>query len=614
MRAQVFKYLSQNCSTNPKDVDRLIISAFVEINNVIIEHNRFIKSYLITKKNRREYNILKGLISTIEEEVGGFDFEGLIQLFEFVISPADRIVNGAIYTPFYIREYIVSKTVEIKEDVIAHVRIADISCGCAGFLFNIARRVKAITNRTYLQIFSENIFGLDIQDYSVIRARLLLSLLALFEGEDEPEFQFNLFVGNALTFNWDNVICNYNGFDIILGNPPYVCSRHLNEETKQLLYQWSVCKSGHPDLYIPFFQIGVENLSPDGILGYITMNSFFKSLNGRALRSYFQSKELEFKIIDFGSEQVFKQRNTYTCLCFIRNRTNGNLQYARHKSEDLTLVPVTYSIVNYANLDAKTGWNLQDNDIITLIESVGTPLGNLFKTRHGIATLKNDVFIFKPIDEDDDYYYLESDCIFPIEKCICKDIVNSNKLSRETKLNKIKEKIIFPYDSNPKPKLLSESFFRKKFPKAYSYLASKKDILNKRDKGKGKYENWFAFGRTQSLERMKNKLFFPKISDRAPSCIIHCSEDLYFYNGQAIISHSKKELIIIKKLIESSVFWYYIKTTSKPYSSNYYSLNGNYITNFGVCELTKDEKAYIIKEQDKKLLDRFFEKKYGLTI
>ncbi len=85
------------------------------------------------------------------------------------------------------------------------------------------------------------------------------------------------------------------------------------------------------------------------------------------------------------------------------------------------------------------------------------------------------------------------------------------------------------------------------------------------------------------------KLFFPKMSDRTPSFIIN----LLFYNGQAVIGHSENEMNLIKKIMESRIFWYYIKTTSKPYTSNYYSLNGNYIRNFGICQLNNSELDFV---------------------
>ena len=104
------------------------------------------------------------------------------------------------------------------------------------------------------------------------------------------------------------------------------------------------------------------------------------------------------------------------------------------------------------------------------------------------------------------------------------------------------------------------------------------------------------------------------MSDRTPSYIINSDNNLLFYNGQAIIGHNDDEMMLIKKIMETRLFWYYIKTTSKPYASNYYSLNGNYIRNFGVCKLEADELRFILKEEDKNVIDSFFEEKYGITV
>ena len=109
-------------------------------------------------------------------------------------------------------------------------------------------------------------------------------------------------------------------------------------------------------------------------------------------------------------------------------------------------------------------------------------------------------------------------------------------------------------------------------------------------------------------------MFFPKYSDRTPNFIINSDDDLLFYNGLAVVGSSELEMKIIKKIMESNIFWYYIKTTSKPYSSDYYSLNGNYIKNFGVCHLTDEEKKFLIKETDKDVLNDFFEDRYELKV
>ncbi len=607
-----FKYLSQY-STTPKDVDRLIISAFLKINKLNPKKNALLKVYSIRSIEREEYASLIEFVSAIYADTKVFGFEELIELFEFVISPADRVINGAIYTPQKIRSFIVSEAFEKIKTVDDTIKISDIAMGCGGFLFNATIELKKKTRKMYSEIFRDNIFGLDIQEYSVNRTKLLLSLLGLQSGEDKEEFEFNLFQGDSLDFDWTGKISDFNGFSIILGNPPYVCARNLDIETKEKLKKWEVCKSGNSDLYIPFFQIAIENLSVNGILGFITMNSFFKSLNGRALRDYFQRKELAINIIDFGSEQIFKSKNTYTCICFIENRNQNFISYKQSKSKHLN-GKLLFKRINYDILDSKKGWNLKDNKTISKIESTGFPFGELYKTRHGIATLKNDIYIFRPVNEDKKYFYLQNGSLYKIEKEICRDIINSNKLSREISLNKLKEKVIFPYHQQEKPKLLDEKLLMKNYPETYKYLQSKRKVLEGRDRGNGNYENWFAYGRTQSLEMIKNKMFFPKYSDRTPNFIINSDENLLFYNGLAVVGSSEKEMIIIKKVLESSVFWYYIKTTSKPYSSDYYSLNGNYIKNFGVCELSEKEKKFLINETDQNILNEFFENKYELKI
>lgn len=612
MKHHIFNFL-KTYSTKPIDVDRLIISSFVKRNNIQVINNFFVKEYIITSASSEEYDILEKFLSIINKYSVEYNFEFLIELFEFVVSPADRIINGAVYTPKYIRDYIIKQSI-INKDLV-QAKIADISCGCGGFLYTASIALKETTNLSYIDIFTHHIYGVDIQDYSITRTKLLLSLLAIANGEDISDYNFNLFVGDSLVFKWENQLPNFNGFTIIVGNPPYVRLRNLSDNTKSFLKNWEVCSTGLTDLYIPFFQIGFENLEPNGTLGYITMNSFFKSLNGRALRDYFQTRRPLFRIIDFGNNQIFKSKNTYTCICLIQNVVADLIEYKIINPDDL-YSNIGYSEVRYDILDSHKGWNLQEEVAISKLETIGQPFGEKYKTRHGIATLKNKVYIFKPIKEDSQYYYLKdkiSATEYPIEKSICRDIINSNRINDVVSLSEIMEKIIFPYvyNGNDKPTILDEEILKSKFPFAYKYLEEKKEILAKRDKGKGQYPRWYAFGRTQSLEKVKHKLFFPKISNKPPTTIIDSNEDLLYYNGQAIIEQDTTELKIIQKLLESKIFWHYITKTSKPYSSDYYSLNGNYISNFGICDLTEQEKAFVLRETDHDLLNSFFEEKYS---
>ena len=609
----IFRYLKAY-STQPKKVDRLIVSAFLKINQLQVLENQFLLEYSIDENQINEQKSLNDFVEIINTAIDVFNIERLIELFEFVISPSDRIINGAIYTPSDIRNYIVNQTFDNRDFDFQTIKIADIACGCSGFLYTACKELRLRTGNTFEHIFQNQIFGLDIQEYSVTRSKLLLCLLAISEGEDIEQFHFNIHLGDTLIFNWLEVINDFHGFDVIVGNPPYVSARNLDDASKENVKLWDVCSTGNPDLYIPFFQIGYENLAPNGILGYITMNTFFKSLNGRALRKYFEDKRIAIRIIDFGTHQIFKSKSTYTCICLLENAEQNFVEYYKSVAKELPHNRNLYSKVNFNNLNAKKGWNLNNNEVISRIESVGITLGELYKTRHGIATLRNDLFIFKPVAEDEDFFYLQNGNLYPIEKGICKDILNSNKLSRSIDFQNVVEKILFPYDNESKPKALEEEFLQDQFPMAFEYLQGKRNLLSQRDKGKGDYEKWFAFGRTQSLEKVENKLFFPKFSDKTPAYLISNDIDLLFYNGLAVIGHSEEEMLLAKKIMESRLFWYYIKTTSKPYSSSYYSLNGNYINNFGIPDFTSTEIDFIINETNKRTLDVFFEERYGVVL
>jgi len=89
---------------------------------------------------------------------------------------------------------------------------------------------------------------------------------------------------------------------------------------------------------------------------------------------------------------------------------------------------------------------------------------------------------------------------------------------------------------------------------------------------------------------------------------------MLFYNGYAVLSDSIEDLTILQKILMSKIFWFYIENTSKPYNGNYFSLAKNYVKNFGVCDLTKSDKKYLLKPKSKKAIDNFLEKKYNIVM
>ncbi|MDX1906968.1 MAG: N-6 DNA methylase [Bacteroidia bacterium] len=567
------------------------MSTFVACNKILVKENFFIQSLLIETVSRddSEAKALQQFLTLWKEFV--FDLEVLIEIFEFVVSPAEKEINGAVYTPGYIREYIVDQCIESCKSEPDEVLICDPACGCSGFLLTAAQRIKAKTNRSYKEIIEKQLYGLDIAPYSIERSKILLSLLAISEGEDFLQINFNLVRSNALSHVWRSShpqVLQNGGFDIVVGNPPYVCSRKMDGESKSLLKNWSVSKVGNPDLYIPFFQIGTEMLASDGILGYITMNSFLKSLNGRSFRAHLIAKNYSVEIIDFGNNQVFKGRNTYTCLFFLSKYLSNTIKYTKINPIELSSIEkISFHSFNYNSLPVKDGWNLSDVQTTFRINKIekaqGVSLGNMaeIEIKNGIATLKNNLFIFSPIEEDDSNYYVKKfNQIWKIEKSICRNIVKPNIMrSQEDLFNKL-EKVLFPYQSKESVvSLIPENDLQEKYPLAYKYLSYCRLELSTRDKGNGSYQSWYAFGRTQALNIHGYKLFTPHISD-VPRFFFSNDQDLLFYNGYALVSKNAHLLKIIQKVLNTTVFWEYIKSTSKPYDSNYFWLSKSTMKNF----------------------------------
>ncbi|MFV8355835.1 HsdM family class I SAM-dependent methyltransferase [Flavobacterium sp. XS1P32] len=625
MNQNIIKYLKQY-SYDTKDVNRLLVSSFLVVNKIYTVNNVFINNYIIQEKE--ELLHLNEFLDLLKKE--NFDIEELIEFFEFVISPEDKEVNGAVFTPQYIRKYIVENTIKNQENKnIDNLIFGDIACGCGGFFKTITEYLKNQTNKSYFEIYKDNIFGLDIQEYSIIRSKILLCLFAIINNEDCKEFQFNLYCGNALSYDWNEheKISNNNGFDIIVGNPPYVGASKIDDETKSLLKNWKVSKSGKSDLYIPFFEIGLENLNLDGILGFITVNTFYKSLNGRSVRKYFSENKFGIKIVDFGGEQLFKNRSTYTCICLISKLISDNVKYIKSQSKDIQRIKESnYLMISYSDLNDFDGWFLINNKtkkIINKIESTGQTLGKKFEIRNGFATLKNNVYLFVPTKESEDVYYMIKDNVeYKIEKNICREAVKPNTLKLASEIVNHTEKLIFPYkienleinlfkEKKQTLKIIDEKTLKKEYSNTYKYLTSQKEILSKRDKGNRQYEEWYAYGRNQALLISGYKLLLPYITSE-PCFVYTENQDLLFYNGYAIFSESKEELLILQKILMSKIFWFYIEKTSKPYAGNYFSVAKNYIKNFGVCDLNEDDKLLLLNLDDSNKIDEFLLNKYEI--
>ncbi len=600
-------------------INKLIVSSFVKYHCLNVDRNNYLYRYLITSHDE----VLDKLNKIISQSPYEYGIEELVEVFEFVISPADKEVNGAIYTPEYIREAIVQRILsKYDSSVWCSMLYADLSCGCGGFFYSLIKIIKKEkTDFSISSFVRENILGVDIKEYSVERTKILLSLYALQEDEELNNSVFSILCQNTLnnTFVESSIVQQHGGIDVVIGNPPYVASSRMSEENRKYVKNWAVSKTGKPDLYLPFFQIGLESLKSGGTLGYITVNSFYRSLNGVAFRNYLSGKRLDSTIIDFGAEQLFKGCSTYTCICVISNNPTGLIHYQETTSDGLLeLKDDLFEIISYSSLDNKKGWVLKDKNTslkIRAIESVGKPLGEVVVIKNGLATLRNDIYLIKPLHTDRRYIYFEkNNTEHKVERTICRKIVKANIVRKESDIKNLYEYIIFPYQlENGLQKVISEEVFQRNYPLAYNYLVSKKSELAKRDNGHKTYPQWYAFGRSQALNLSGERLLVPHICDTP--CFVNCvHKSLLFYDGYSLFAESPRKLEVVRRILSSNVFWYYITKTSKPYRGGFFSLEKRYIQHFGLPILTEEQEDELLSLERQEEINTWLEKKYGIKL
>ena len=176
------------------------------------------------------------------------------------------------------------------------------------------------------------------------------------------------------------------------------------------------------------------------------------------------------------------------------------------------------------------------------------------------------------------------------------------------------EKLIFPYQiEDDHATVISPDRMAQEYPCALSYLETKRDVLAERDKrNTSSYPQWYAFGRTQSLIMPRYKLFFPKFANKPVNCAIVDDPELMLYNGLAFINTSLRKLEILKRVIESDLFWRYVVANAKPYASGYYSLSGVDIKHFGIPEFTMDEEDELLSLENRDEIEQWLRRKYEI--
>jgi adenine-specific DNA-methyltransferase len=618
-------------------VNKSIITELLNSNEINIIEKHLIYSFLQNNNlDTAQSPIISELLADFKTEpeiylhVSTLDIRALKLLenyLELLIPKNDRKINGAFFTPTYVVDFIIKEVSPKMND-----KCLDPSCGCGAFLIGLVEYYQYNFNKSVKATIKENIYGSDILNYNVKRSKVILALLGLLKDEIIEESDFNIYNQDSLKAGWENE------FEIIVGNPPYVKFQDLSDEHRlYLINNWESIENGTFNLYFAFFELGHKLLTEKGKLGYITPNNYFTSLAGLSLRQYFLQNKCVTRIIDFRHKKVFDAQ-TYTAITFLDNNKNDSILFDKIKDEQTcsSFLSSANGSLNYLKNLNVNKWRLlktEEQENIRIIETIGTPIKELFNIAAGIATLKDDVFFIDSTNYNNGYLTKTTENgTFLIEKEITRPVYKISQFKKQKDIENNTLRIITPYHTSSKNAVpILEDEFKAKYPKCYEFLLSEKDKLEGRGKGKKVFSPFYVWGRTQGITRFGKKILNPTFS-KHPRFLFVPEEDAYYTNGYGIYfdrdhsnnstlfedsTHemSKEENIIeVQKILNSIIMDYYVSNTSISIQGGFPCYQKNFIEKFTIPNFSKEELNILKNLSDKVEIDEFLIEKYQTKI
>jgi len=268
---------------------------------------------------------------------------------EITAKMEKRKAGGIYYTPKWVTDYVVRQTLgrfieDHNHNEILNIKILDPACGSGSFLIkaydellNYHAKVKGKTVADLdwmerMEILTRNIFGVDLDPQAVEIARLNLLIKALAERQSLPSLSDNIQCGNSLIsgsdeelqqclgdnfrekkpFNWEDKfpgIMKQGGFDIVIGNPPYVMELREHKELFRTLKSTPLGQKYYEpkmDIFYFFIERGLDLLKPNGYLGFIVLEYWASRAHASKLRQKVFDETLPIALVDFNEFKVFR--------------------------------------------------------------------------------------------------------------------------------------------------------------------------------------------------------------------------------------------------------------------------------------------------------------------
>lgn len=452
-------------------------------------------------------------------------------------------------------------------------------------------------------ILENNLFGVDINEESVEIAKLSLWLRTARKNRKLNNLSGNIKCGNSLiddpaiagekAFNWHKEfpqVFAKGGFDIIIGNPPYVRQELLGNYKEYFSKNYRVFNYSS-DLFAYFYEKAFLLLKQKGLLGFIS-NTFDKTTAGSDLRAFLQNNIKVEKYVDFTEVQIFEGATTYPIILiasnyFIEDNSFLFIKIPKNTSPsliDIYHLPSVTVMQQSLNSSNWTFHSIGSNALlnkINLHENIRTQYGKCFR---GIVTGFNLAFIISKSEKDS--ILMES----PADEEIIKPFYEGKDLSKWYSPD-IEKYLIFTKRGINIDKYPGVKNWLGKFRTS---LEPKSNPEQTQGRKPGLYQ-WYEIQDSVDYYKLfeNSKITWPNLQNSNKFCF---EDKGYYINAPSVIFPSDN--IALLAILNSKLVWFYLQSVCVVRNGGYIEVKPQYFEQIPIPYISKDNQQPFIEMAD----------------